>query len=83
MSAASANSMLRVNAMPCTAITTGFGTGGAQTPNGSKSYPPESASGPLAATAGPTSARSSPAEKCSPTACTTPTRSSGSLPSAW
>ena len=39
--------MLSVKAMPCTAITTGLGTGGAQTPNGSKSYPPDSAAGTL------------------------------------
>jgi hypothetical protein len=35
MSLASASSILSVNAIPCTAITTGFGTGGAHMPKGS------------------------------------------------
>lgn len=63
LASASASSIESVNAMPETAMTTGFGTGSRQTPNGSYFESPASAFGPFAATAGPTTARSSPAEK--------------------
>jgi hypothetical protein len=78
MSDARASSIDKVKAIPWTAMTTGLGTAWPQTPNGSKRPPPASAAGPRAATAGPTSARSSPAEKWSPWAYRTPTRSSPS-----
>ena len=52
MSAGSASSIDKVNAMPWTAITTGWGTGSRQTPNGSKRCEPHSTCGPFPATAG-------------------------------
>jgi hypothetical protein len=52
MSAASASSIDKVNAMPLTAITTGLGTGSRQTPNGSKRCERHSTCGPFPATAG-------------------------------
>jgi hypothetical protein len=52
MSAASASSIDKVNAIPLTATTTGLGTRSPHTPNGSKRCEPDSTCGPCSATAG-------------------------------